>query len=385
MSSEAENAFETKQRTVTKLDNMPPGALDFDLMFDTFVKSNQRTWAHDRMKTIGASEIFGCMRKAFYMRNGAPRDPDYVEKWGATQRGNLIENNHAVPALKTGAKMFGFTTRFIGEEQETLFTVEGDNSVTPDGLLIGLSRNALELYGIEDIESDCIVVEIKSIDPRVSLAEEKAIHRGQIQMQMGVIREQTEHKPMWGVIVYINASFIDDIEYFFVRYDDNVYNVGKSRAKLILTTKKVTDLIREGKIDGGCKYCMYQGVCSNDQALVIPKDAPKPKRGFTTDAALLEQIDPLVTRYARAASLAKRDATSVETLKQEMVQVMLARGQRSVKGEGYSVSISSQEGRDTYDIEAMRAAGIDVDRFKKQGNPFDVVRVTLNSLDEDAD
>lgn len=383
MSDERANAFEANARTITRLDNKPPGAIDFDAMFDGWVKSQQRVWGHDRMKTIGASEIFGCLRKAWYMRNGAQKDPDYVEKWGATQRGNLIEAFHAVPAFKHGAQMFGFSTRFIGDEQETLFTVEGDNSVTPDGLFIGLDRDALTLYGIEDIESDCLVVEIKSIDPRVNLAEEKAIHRGQIQMQMGVIREKTEHKPMWGVIVYIDASFIDNINYFFVRFDERVYQVGKDRAKLILNTKKVTDLLREGKIDNACQYCPYQQVCSTDQSLVIPPDAPKPKRGMTSDPRLTEAMDELVSRYARAHFTKKRDEKAVDTIKEEINQFLIQNKVRSIKGEGYSVSVSGQDGRDSYDVEAMKADGIDVEKYKKTGNSFDVTRITLTTLGQE--
>jgi hypothetical protein len=60
--------------------------------------SLQKTWAHDRTQTIGASEIGQCARKTFWIKNEidpkhrAERDPEYVDGWGAKIRGTIMEN-----------------------------------------------------------------------------------------------------------------------------------------------------------------------------------------------------------------------------------------------------------------------------------------------------
>jgi len=159
----------------------PP--LDFKEILNNYMVTNQKVWVHDRSKTLGASEVFGCIRKAFFTKTSAPKDPDYKDSWGATERGNIIEDHFLVPAFQEhtpgDVEAIG-----LGDEQETL--IDGLLSATPDGLLINLEKNALTKYGIADIESDCAILEFKSIDPRITLLEAKAITRG-------------KYKPKWGL------------------------------------------------------------------------------------------------------------------------------------------------------------------------------------------
>jgi hypothetical protein len=75
-------------------------AIDFAEAFHTFVGANQKTWAHDRTKSVGASEAFGCLRKAWFSKHETPKDPEYKESWGALQRGDLIEQHFAEPAVR---------------------------------------------------------------------------------------------------------------------------------------------------------------------------------------------------------------------------------------------------------------------------------------------
>ena len=54
----------------------------------------------DRAFTLGASDIGQCSRRVFFSKHGGERDPDYVETWGATLRGTIIEKEFWVPALR---------------------------------------------------------------------------------------------------------------------------------------------------------------------------------------------------------------------------------------------------------------------------------------------
>jgi len=167
--------------------------LDFKEMFDEYVENDNKTWQYDRNKSLGASEAFGCLRQACYKKHGFEVDEGTENSWGAMRRGDIIENAFIVPALLAtipeGSELLG-----AGEEQETL--LKDLLSATPDGLLIDVSRDCLTKYGIADIESDSIVTEFKSIDPRVNLTEPKTVHFGQVQVQMGLIRELTDYKPV---------------------------------------------------------------------------------------------------------------------------------------------------------------------------------------------
>ena len=44
--------------------------LDFDVIFKEFIDANQKTWKHDRMESVGASEVFSCIRKVWFTKLG---------------------------------------------------------------------------------------------------------------------------------------------------------------------------------------------------------------------------------------------------------------------------------------------------------------------------
>lgn len=349
---------------------------DFKGLFDAWIADTQKTWAHDRNKSLGASEAFGCLRKAWFKRNGTPKDPDYVESWGAIRRGDIIENNFVVPALTWAAKKMGFEYLLAGGEQTTLFEQEdGYLSVTPDGLITGVKRTALSKYGIKDIDSDCFMLEIKSIDPRVDLSEEKAIHHGQVQIQIGMMRENTAFKPNYAVILYINASFLDDIDVFVVKFDEKKYQIAKDRAQVVFSTDDPDKLMREGRIDNTCQYCSYQQACSGTMVNGMPSKGAKPTNFPPEMRARLEEI----LNENRAAKFAKDKAEKAHSEVQEKLKNLLREFNISNpkdRDAGWSVSYTLAAGKKSLNREAMEADGIDVVAYEKQGNPYEILRVT---------
>src|SRR6185436_8251163 len=130
-----------------------------------WVGSQLKKWGYDRSNTVGASEIGGCARKAFFEKNrntkfGSKPDADYRDGWGARMRGHLIEDYLWVPALR---KRFGKNLLFAGKQQQTLF--KGYISATPDGLVINQPRDILKEFklngkSVADIgPGKCFVVE----------------------------------------------------------------------------------------------------------------------------------------------------------------------------------------------------------------------------------
>jgi hypothetical protein len=134
-----------------------------------FATTNERAWSHDRSQTVGASEVGQCARKVYWLKNendpvhGAPRDPGYVETWGARVRGSVYEDQFWYPALKAH---FGDALRFAGPNQRTF--VSGFLSATPDGLLTSVPGGPAP-GGLLATAPEGIVIECKSIDPRTKL------------------------------------------------------------------------------------------------------------------------------------------------------------------------------------------------------------------------
>jgi hypothetical protein len=371
----------------------PP--LDFKAIFQQWVDGTNKKWGHDRNKTLGGSEAFGCLRKAWYKRNGTEPDADYEESWGALRRGDIIENHIVVPAMYYAMqelKLFEFLMG--GENQITLFDgdpedfdengrPEGVLSVTPDGLIRGVARNALSKYGIADLGTDCFMLEVKSIDPRVDLAEEKAIHHGQTQIQMGLMRQTTAFKPNYAVLLYINASFLDDIEVFIVKYDAKKFKVAQDRATLVFKTTDPSKLHREGVIDGTCQYCPYQGSCLDTTVKAMPGKTTDKKASQNPELLAALNENELLFRRRAATKAEKKAKAELAALNEEIKEVLRRYGSTKAAGNAWSVSYTMAQGRQTLDKASLIDAGINVDDHMKLGNPYEILKVTFKDLEDD--
>ena len=340
-------------------------------MADRHVASNQKPWSHDRLTTVGASEVFLCARRIAYAKTETAPDEDYEDRYGARVRGDLIENYFWEPAVR-GQKPEGVHFLFAGREQKTL--VDGYLSATSDGLLVGVARDCLSHLGVPDIGSTSLVVECKSIDPRVSLKEAKAEHSGQTQVQMGLIRACTQYQPTHALISYADASFLDTITEFVVPFDPDVYAAARSRASQIMLTEHPSDLSPEGKIAGGgeCRYCPFRSRCQGALVTSIPRDiAPIGANAMAHLKALVEQHEH-ANDDAEAATRRREDV-------REQVRVMLRElGTRKVQGEGFSISWFPVKGRKSFDRKAAEKAGIDLSNFDREGDPSERLTITLN-------
>ena len=248
-----------------------------------FAKATARTF-EGRENTVGASEVGQCARKIYFAKNagdhvyGAASDEDYSDAWGAALRGQLFEDHFWHPALRA---RYGAELLFAGDQQQTF--VSGFLSATPDGLLIDQPCDALATLGIDDIGDDgSIVVECKTIDPRARLDGPRPEHAYQAQVQIGLIRELTAHQPEWAVISYANASFLDDIVEFPIRFDPVVFKNAKKRAAQIAVARSADELRPEGWITGGreCEYCPFTKACGVIRHAVptkAPAESPDPQ------------------------------------------------------------------------------------------------------------
>lgn len=335
---------------------------------DAYATSIRKTFKHDRTQTIGGSEIGQCARRVKYIKTEHKPDDDYVQHWGASERGKNYEDNFFVPALR---KKYGKKLRFAGKQQKTF--IGHHLSVTPDGMIVDQSRDALRHLGINDIGSDCIMVEAKTVDPRANLEEARRHNVMQANVQLGLVREKTKHKPLYNVLSYTNAASYDDVKEFVIKFDPATYQEAKDRAQKILNAEKPSDLPPEGWIAGGneCKTCPYLKSCGIERRNLPFADndepvAPQVRAEISDMVRELVNLDGVIEGY-KAGYRAKED---------ELKGRLRDFGIRKIKG---VLNWTTVKGRTSYDNEGIRVAatlaGIDVEKYMKIGDESD--RLTL--------
>ena len=333
-----------------------------------------------RENSIGASEVGQCARKIFFAKNvgdsvyGAACDEDYADPWGAALRGRLFEDHCWVPALRARYRRQAALCRRSATDIRLRFPV-GDAG----WLMIDQPRDALAALGIADIGGDgSIVVECKTIDPRVKLDAPKPEHAFQVQVQIGLFRELTPHRPEVALISYANASFLDDVIEFVVRFEPAIFANAKRRAAAILTAQEAQQLKPEGWIAGGreCEFCAFNRACG-----VIRHAVPtKPVTGLP-DPQFVAEIADLAReakqRRAEAEAATRRQRAAEEDIRERL----RAKRLRRIAGDDFTVVWSPVKGRPSYDMQAIREAaakaGIDLGEYETVGESTDrlVIRV----------
>jgi hypothetical protein len=331
-----------------------------------------------RASTVGASEIGQCIRKIFYAKNADDplyairRDVGYVDSWGAQQRGVAFEQSFWVPGLRA---KYGPQLKFAGGEQRSFES--GFLSATPDALLTEVPANILAELGVPDIESDCVLLEAKTVDPRVKLDGPKPEHRYQVIVQLGLVRETTQFAPRYAVISYADASFWSEITEFAVAFDPDVYETAKRRAAKLMTAHSASELPPEGWIAGGheCKYCPFVTACGVARHAVpeVSNAAIDPQ--FVTEARDLARE----AKHHQGAVVAAE--TQLRNVQHEIRERLRAKGLRRVAGDDFSIIWPPVKGRQSFDVRALKAAaiaaGVDVAQFETIGEPTDRLDVRV--------
>lgn len=352
----------------------PMAELDFKRMFQAFSDSSEKEWRYDRNASVGASEAFDCHRKVFFKKWGYEPDDGHEQDWGAAKRGDIIENYFAVPATKAilpeGAELL-----YAGDDQDTLKS--GRLTATPDGLAVGLDRDALKQLGIDDIESDCVVIEYKSFDPRANITEEKAIHAGQTQVQMGLFHEKTDYRPEYAVIIYFNASWLSDIRPFVVKRDPKVYAAAQARSKAVFVKDaQPMDFMAEGKLSGACALCEFTEEC----AIATGEATPKTKKKID-DPDVIEELAILAARQKDAAEAAKSAEQERKSIDEQIKALLREHDTKGHSDDHISISLSWCAGKKSLDTTLLAAEleahGLDIKEFEKEGNGYERLTVKL--------
>jgi len=348
---------------------------------NAYAATSDRVWAQDRTQTVGASEVGQCARKVWFSKNeadsvlGLKRDADHIDGWGARKRGSVFEDAFWAPAVRA---RFGEQALFVGDSQRTF--VDGFLSGTPDGLLIEQPVGALARLGVADIGGDSVLLDAKTVDPRTRLDAPKPEHVFQVCCNMGLVRALTNYRPAYALLSYTDASFWDEGKEFPVAYDEAVFEEGRKRARDIMLATAASDLKPEGVIAGGqeCEHCAFTRACGRARADRVPSGAD------AVDPALADTIASLarIAREHREAADAKMDAA--REAEEELRAMLSAAGTRRIDHDGVAVRWSPLKGRPSWDNKGIReaaiAAGVDVERFSRVGDPSDRLAITFSEI-----
>jgi hypothetical protein len=268
---------------------------------------------------------------------------------------------------------------FAGKGQQT-FT-SGFLYATPDGLLINEERDAFAPLITDLGASRCVVVECKSIDPRIKLTKPQPAHVFQVIVQMGLLREQTKYRPEWAVITYTNASFLDDVIEFAVRFDPAVFENAKVRAAKILSATSADELGPEGWIGGGheCGRCPYAQACGILRRAVPNLPPPEP-----LDPQFVAEIVDLARETAARRALVDAAVADARDAEHDLKERLRAKGCRTINGDGITVTWSPVKGRPSFDMAGIRdaaaKAGINLSEFETVGDPTDRLTIRADHL-----
>jgi hypothetical protein len=334
-----------------------------------------------RAISVGASDVGGCARKVFYLKHegaasGAPRDSGFVDGWGARMRGTTFEKSLWAPALRAA---YGDRLLHAGDQQCT-FTL-GALSATPDGLLVDMPRDALAPL-VPDIGAGrAIVLECKTIDPRVALTKPKPEHVYQAQVQLGMFRTLTPHRPEFALLSYVNASFWDHIVEFAIPFDGTMFEAARQRAAAIMDARHAGELKPEGWIAGGreCERCPFARTCLGERVTAIAASAePTPE--------LAAEVAALARTALRREAAADAATAALRATQHEIRERLRAASVRTVVADGLRIAWGGVRGRPAYDHDAIRtaaiAAGADVSRYETAGVTTDrlVIQATVGGL-----
>lgn len=337
----------------------------------------------DRSGTVGASEIGLCERQTFARKNegkpkGVKRDKDFEDDWGARIRGTIMEFAFWVPAMR---KKYGDKLLYAGTEQQKW--TKDYLSSTPDGLLIDQPYDLLRHVGVKNIQSDCIAVEGKTIDPRTNLVEAKDTHTYQANTQLGLIRDLTPYKPVYNLLTYTDASFWSEVDEFPIKFDAHLYAAAHDRAHDIITAKSFGHLLPEGWISGGkeCTFCPFTDACGIERAGI-----PRGSRQATPQFAA-EMEDTAKDYNKIKLGIVKQEATlklMEHEIKQRLKQVKVRRIPGVVNWYGVAAPVRYKN-KDVR--EAFIELGGDPEEFTKVGVASDrlVVSATPNQKTKNAE
>lgn len=324
----------------------------------------------DRTEFLTSSEVASCLRQTYFSK--VPGKAVFRGN-GYTERGNAIED-WFVETI-TQLTPLGYKFEYVGDGQRSFYDAENGLSGTPDGLMT-------------TPEGDKYLLEIKSIDPRFNKRNlPKKPHVYQIQQNMYLVQKCLNCTLRGGILFYIDASNIYDVNEFEYTYDPKMISVCFNRADNLWSAKGPDDLEPEGIQTGECETCAFTNECSatitmqkalaEAGAKAVPFSASQlPEEvGYSS---LSDEEKTLLATYLDAYHAAKKAGKIADEKKQAVNQLVVKRNGLVAFGE-YVLTAATYAGRETIDKTALAGElakfGLSLDKYMKRGAPYVMLNV----------
>ena len=308
-----------------------------------------------RKKYMNASEAMSCIRRQWYEKNDADRDGP--ESWGFARRGS-----HGEKYVVERLRLANYHLVMGGDEQESIVDEETRISATPDGFLWAPSITGLDKKG-------WIALEIKTIDPRVKVADlprDGHVRQVQICAEIAGKNGLPDAYPVIGCkIIYMDASNFNKLHEYDVPLKPGILEQLAPRARRILQSPDAARLPREGTHSAGkkdCKLCPFTKICGVDG---VEKRTEAPKS--TSMTSLRTQY---VSAKADEAEAGSRKAKAAEDIKAELERL----DQTSMDVDEGSVRLTKKAGTVSWKkVAEDHCSGVDLEPYR--GNPSTTLTV----------
>jgi len=319
-----------------------------------------KEWAHRREQYVSASQIGLCELRQYFMRQrgGVEMDASAPAAWGVFARGDTGEEWVAAvldraQLAEHGGPRLGLAFSATGKNQVTIIDEDRRLAATPDGIMW--------------LGSDPVLLEIKTIDPRVSLDAPKPAHWRQVMFAMALMADVHSIKPKRAVVLYVDCSNYANVTAFDVVFDPIEGGALIDRA-LRIHASGPDDLQAEGVLDGGgeCKTCDFAAQCKAYQVERVERaDATGP-----VDDATADELDDLAAQR-EAATQMEGEAKRIKESATNQIRMMLDDlGVSYAKTPGYSIRQSVTKGREVCDWRQAIEDGVDLSDYVSVGNGY---------------
>lgn len=268
----------------------------------------------DRSKYIGASDISGCLRKAYL---GKVEKVEYtIEQLIIFERGHLAED--------MVAKMIRGTPLSSQVEIES----QASN---------GFPIKAHIDFNV-DWGNELVVIEAKSTDIPVDVPYDGWLL--QTNLQMKLLQKKYPQKEIRGYVMALNVN-TGWHESFDVEQNDVFYELAMKKAN-ILADAVVNRCEPEGEVQLYCTKCEYKGNC--------------PAITKMTTENLPKDVVEVVKKLAAKTAVEKE----IKVLKRQLQEFMESTGIEIAKADNHTVSLVKNRGKKSADIELLKKCAPDV-------------------------
>jgi CRISPR-associated exonuclease Cas4 len=287
----------------------------------------------DRSKYIGASDIAGCLRKA-YLSKISPIEHS-LEQLLIFERGHLAEN--------IVAKML----KGLHQKEQVEVVSKVDN-----GFEI---KNHLDFVVYSKEKKECVVIEAKSVSSEIDEPYES--HILQIQMQMGLLQEQCGED--WKVRGYIFAINVNNgwHKAFPIEQNKVLFDMAMQRANQ-LAEAIVNKQEPEGEEQMYCSSCPFKGDC------------PAVRKGAVEE--LPKEVAEIVKKIKAFSSEEKK----IKNLKNELKEWFKATDKSRCKADDFTVSLVNVKGKEMADVKVLKEKYPEIwEQVKTVSNGYGFVKI----------